>query len=312
MAKQQPPPDGVSAGVCWRKPRLVNWWRPARPFRRLKAGTAKLLLSSTYTRLFDKSKFIHYRPGAILNNLEFDHADIFRDLADVERTFSHFTGSYQPVDMHHNGDDPNLRKLLPVDWTRCLRVGTGEGNDLQIEGFVDQPQGSSFSLIWQGRHWARIDWKLHGLFNARNAAMAALASALVSGHEDPTAFSLNELPHFKGVARRQDVLFENQHWVVLEDFAHHPTAVSGALEALRAAHPEKPYMCFEPRSNTAAGATFNLNSPMIALLTVFISALSFARTCAEERLDTCAMAKDLIQKIVADTPLNPTPTCLNN
>ena len=268
---------------------------------KLGTGQAFVIEGDEYdSAFFDKrSKFIHYRPRiAILNNLEFDHADIFRDLADVQRTFSHFTRII-PASGYaiYNGDDTNLRKLLPVDWTRCLQVGTEEGNDLQIEGFIDQPQGSSFSLIWQGRHWARIDWKLHGLFNARNAAMAALASALVSGHEDPTAFSLNELTHFKGVARRQDVLFENQRWIVLEDFAHHPTAVSGALEALRAAHPEKPiHACFEPRSNTAAGAYFQSE---------FTDALAYAdftylgpvyrseRMRPEERLDTCAMAKNL-------------------
>ncbi|MGC6455071.1 MAG: UDP-N-acetylmuramate--L-alanine ligase [Coraliomargaritaceae bacterium] len=267
-------------------------------------GKAFVIEGDEYdSAFFDKrSKFIHYRPKiAILNNLEFDHADIFRDLTDVKRTFMHFT-RIVPASGYaiFNGDDPNLAELLPVDWTQCLRVGTGEGNDLQIEGFADGTNGSSFSLIWQGRLWARIDWRLHGLFNARNAAMAGLAAALVSGHEDPTAFSLHALGHFQGVARRQDELFKNNKWIVLEDFAHHPTAIAGALEALRAAHPDRPiYACFEPRSNTAVGAYFQSE---------FTEALSKAdftylgpvyrseRMRAEERLDTATMAKELIEK----------------
>ena len=209
---------------------------------------------------FDKrSKFIHYRPQiAVLNNLEFDHVDIFRDLADVKRSFEHFlrivpaSGSILV-----NGDDVNIADLLPVAWSRVFRVGIGEENDLKIQNFKDAPTGSSFELIWKGKTWAQVSWPMHGLFNARNAAMASLASALATKCASPLEFRLSSLGTFHGVRRRQDVLYEDTYSVVLEDFAHHPTAVAAAIESLRASYPERRMtVCFEPRSNTSSSSHF--------------------------------------------------------
>jgi UDP-N-acetylmuramate: L-alanyl-gamma-D-glutamyl-meso-diaminopimelate ligase len=249
---------------------------------------------------FDKrSKFIHYRPQiAVLNNLEFDHADIFRDLEDVERTFRHFLrilpgSGYALV----NGDDTNLGALLPVPWTRVLRVGVDGGNDLVIRDFQDAPEGASFELVWKEQLWARVQWQMHGLFNARNAAMAALASALAGGYEDPKEFDLSALADFRGVRRRQDVLFESEVSVVVEDFAHHPTAVGLAIEALRAAYPNlRMTVCFEPRSNTAASSRFQeaFQTALGRADAVCFGAVHRAeRMAAEKRLDTVAMATAL-------------------
>src|SRR5688500_3474307 len=94
---------------------------------------------------FDKrSKFIHYAPHiAVLNNLEFDHADIFRDLADVQRTFSHLTRIVPRNGfVVMNGDDPNLRSLGPFPWTQVIKVGTNEGNDVRIMGFKESAVGA--------------------------------------------------------------------------------------------------------------------------------------------------------------------------
>lgn len=249
---------------------------------------------------FDKrSKFIHYRPQvAVLNNLEFDHADIFRDLEDVQRTFRHLlriipASGYGLV----NGDDANISALLPAPWTQLIRVGVGEGNDLLIENFQDAPGGSQFDLVWNGHKWAHVRWPMHGLFNARNAAMASLAAALASGCEDPLKFDLSALARFGGVRRRQDVLHADDECVVLEDFAHHPTAVAGAIEALRAAYPDhKMTVCFEPRSNTAASSRFQaeFQEALGRADEVCFGAVHRAeRMRAEERLDTCAMAAAL-------------------
>lgn len=249
---------------------------------------------------FDKrSKFIHYRPKvAVLNNLEFDHGDIFRDLEDVLRTFRHFLriipgNGYALI----NGDDANLATLTPVEWTRCIRVGTKPDNDLQITNFTDGASGSSFELTWKGKLWATVDWPLHGLFNVRNAAMASLAAAFASGCEDPREFSLEALSRFRGVARRQDILHEDENWIVLEDFAHHPTAVAGAIEALRAAYPDKPiHACFEPRSNTAATARFQaeFTEALGRADKIYLGPVHRAeRMKLEERLDTEAMAVEL-------------------
>ncbi len=204
---------------------------------------------------FDKrSKFVHYLPSVLtINNIEFDHGDIFRDLEDIQRSFSHLLRivpqcGYVLV----NGDDDNIEALLPITWTTVFKVGVGELNDLRIVDFCEGVSGSAFSLVWKGREWGRVCWQLSGLFNARNAAMAALAAGLSVSPEDPTQISLESLGHFKGVKRRQEVLYEDSEVVVIEDFAHHPTALGETLRALKRRYEGyRINACFEPRSNTA-------------------------------------------------------------
>ncbi len=217
---------------------------------------------------FDKrSKFIHYAPYiAVLNNLEFDHADIFRDLADVQRTFSHLTRIVPRSGwIVLNGDDENLAALGPMPWTRIVRVGTTEGNDIRIVGFQETTSGSSFELIWQGRRWDRVQWQLPGLYNARNAAMAATAALLsrVGPASGPatwemgrdmltTRLDLRPLERFRGVRRRQEILVTAPGLLVVEDFGHHPTAIAETLLSFRNRYPMARLIAvFEPRSNTA-------------------------------------------------------------
>ncbi len=226
---------------------------------------------------FDKrSKFIHYAPHiAVLNNLEFDHADIFRDLADVQRTFLHLTRIVPRNGwIVLNGDDPNLAALGPLGWTRVVRVGTGENNDVRITNFAEDAAGASFQLFWRGALWAEVKWTQPGLFNARNAAMAACAAGLAlagrasrpdeppssagsSGgfalpEPDPTALKLEAFARFRGVKRRQELLVDTPALKVIEDFGHHPTALAETLQSFRARFPGHViHAAFEPRSNTA-------------------------------------------------------------
>jgi UDP-N-acetylmuramate: L-alanyl-gamma-D-glutamyl-meso-diaminopimelate ligase len=204
---------------------------------------------------FDKrSKFIHYAPHiAVFNNLEFDHADIFRDLADVQRSFVHFSklvprSGYAVV----NGDDGNLRALGPMPWTQVVKVGTEEGNDARIVDCSDSASGSSFGLQWRGTPWARVQWSLSGVYNARNAAMAAVAAGLSLGGDSPTGMALDSLARFRGVRRRQEVLATVNGLTVMEDFGHHPTAIAETLRSFRSRFPDSQLTAvFEPRSNTA-------------------------------------------------------------
>jgi len=204
---------------------------------------------------FDKrSKFIHYAPHiAVLNNLEFDHADIFRDLADVQRTFLHLTRIVPRKGwILLNNDDENLRSLGSIDWANVVTVGTSVGSDLRIVDFTENSNGVAFGLIWLGKPWCEIQWNQTGLFNVRNAAMAALAAGLALNPNDPTEIDLSALSRFRGVKRRQELLIDTAQLRVIEDFGHHPTALAETLRSLRNRYPLAVVTAvFEPRSNTA-------------------------------------------------------------
>ncbi len=249
---------------------------------------------------FDKrSKFIHYAPRlAILNNLEFDHADIFRDLTDVQRTFSHFLrlipGNGAVL---INGDDPHIESLMPVPWTRVFRVGTGPENDLRIDSFSESGDGSRFDLIWKEGFWASVTWGQHGAYNARNAAMACLATGLTLSPDDPTTIRLDGLGRFRGVKRRQETRARSSKFILIEDFGHHPTAIGATLESMRNRFPEARLVAgFEPRSNTARSRVFQESLvPALALADrVVIAPVARAdRLDPGDRLDTRTLTAEL-------------------
>ena len=261
---------------------------------------------------FDKrSKFIHYAPHiAVLNNLEFDHADIFRDLQDVQRTFSHLARIVPRNGwIVMNGDDGNLQALGAMPWTQVVRVGTGEANDVRITDFAESAAGVEFRLGWRGRPWGRVGWALSGLYNARNAAMAATAAGLALHPEDPTRLALSALARFRGVRRRQELLYDSAQLKVVEDFGHHPTALAETLQAFRQRHPGHTLTAvFEPRSNTAR--TKVLQAGFMRALAqadeVYLGAVNRAeKLAAGDRFDTAAVVQLLdtqgIEAHAADT-----------
>ena len=255
---------------------------------------------------FDKrSKFIHYAPHiAVLNNLEFDHADIFRDLADVQRTFSHLTRIVPRNGwIVLNGDDANLLALGPLSWTQVVRVGTGEGNDLRIVDFTETAAGAHFNLVWRGVPWANVKWSQPGLFNARNAAMAALAAGLALFPDVPTKLKLDALARFRGVKRRQELLVDRPALKVMEDFGHHPTALAETLHSFRARFPGHViHAAFEPRSNTSR--TKVMQSAFMRALAladeVYLGSIARAEKLKpEERFDVEALVQFLESQGVA-------------
>ncbi|MSU49121.1 MAG: UDP-N-acetylmuramate:L-alanyl-gamma-D-glutamyl-meso-diaminopimelate ligase [Opitutus sp.] len=249
---------------------------------------------------FDKrSKFIHYAPHiAVLNNLEFDHADIFRDLIDVQRTFTHLVRIVPRNGfVVLNGDDTQLRILGAMAWTHVVRVGADEGNDVRIVDFAETPAGATFRLLWRGQPWATVQWSLTGLYNARNAAMAATVAGLALDSANPTVLKLDALARFRGVKRRQEILLRTARFTVIEDFGHHPTALAETLQSFRARFPGTLLTAvFEPRSNTARTK---------AMQAGFLRALGLAdevylgpvnrpeKLSAEERFDPEAVAQQL-------------------
>jgi UDP-N-acetylmuramate: L-alanyl-gamma-D-glutamyl-meso-diaminopimelate ligase len=199
------------------------------------------------TAFFDKrSKFVHYPARtAILNNLEFDHADIFGDLADIERQFHHFVrilpGSGRILS---NASDAALDRVLAQGcWTPLERFGAADG--WTADATAD---GGAFDVRWKGETLGRVAWSLSGAHNRMNA-LAAIGAARHAGVEPRLA--CEALGGFEGVRRRMELRGRARGVTVYDDFAHHPTAIRATLEGLRArAGKARILAVLEPRSNT--------------------------------------------------------------
>jgi UDP-N-acetylmuramate: L-alanyl-gamma-D-glutamyl-meso-diaminopimelate ligase len=199
------------------------------------------------TAFFDKrSKFVHYRARtAVLNNLEFDHADIFDDLAAIERQFHHFVRTVPRSGcLVVNGSDAALKRVLtqgawsPVEWFAA--PGAWEAGPLDAEG--------AFDIAWEGKPLGRVRWQLLGEHNQLNA-LAAVAAARHAG-VDP-AQAIDALGTFSGVRRRMQVRGKERGVTVYDDFAHHPTAIRTTVEGLRKRVGRNRILAvLEPRSNT--------------------------------------------------------------
>ena len=199
------------------------------------------------TAFFDKrSKFVHYRPRtAVLNNLEFDHADIFDDLAAIERQFHHFVRIVPRGGLIvSNGADQVVERVLTQGaWTPIERFGVAAG------WLAGAPAADgSFEVAWQSQPIGRVRWQLLGAHNRMNA-LAAIAAARSVGVEPSTA--IDALSVFGGVRRRMQVRGKSNGVVVYDDFAHHPTAIRTTLEGLRQqVRGARIIAVLEPRSNT--------------------------------------------------------------
>jgi UDP-N-acetylmuramate: L-alanyl-gamma-D-glutamyl-meso-diaminopimelate ligase len=215
---------------------------------RLGEGPLFVIEADEYdTAFFDKrSKFVHYPARtAILNNLEYDHADIFSDLADIERQFHHFVRIVPARGRFVvNGKDEALKRVLTKGcWTPVERFGVDDGWQA---GPADSDGG--FEVRLEGRGLGRVRWTQIGEYSRLNA-LAAIAAARHAGVE-PTA-AIAALAQFNGVRRRMEKRGEVRGVTVYDDFAHHPTAIRVTLEGLRAhAGTARILAVLEPRSNT--------------------------------------------------------------
>ena len=244
------------------------------------------------TAFFDKrSKFLHYRPHILaINNVEFDHADIFRDLYDVKRTFSHVRRIVSPLGaIVENGDDENIASLEPTPWVKRISVGLGDNCNVQIKDFCQSGESSSFKLACNGIE-KTVEWQMQGIFNARNAAVAVVGVSLVLG-KNPLEIDISSLSKFTGVKRRQEIIGKSANITVVEDFGHHPTAIRLTIQSLREKFPNaKIFACFEPRSNTAKTKVLQ-NDFEQALNTadkVYFGFVNAAKISEENKFDTSA------------------------
>jgi UDP-N-acetylmuramate: L-alanyl-gamma-D-glutamyl-meso-diaminopimelate ligase len=233
---------GVSA-------RLGNMARPFTPF---------VIEADEYdTAFFDKrSKFIHYRPRtAILNNLEFDHADIFDDLAAIERQFHHLVRTVPSTGrVVVNGLEESLTRVLHQGcWSEVRSFGTAV-SDFRAEG-----EPTRFDVLEQGNRAAQVHWEIGGVHNQLNALAAIAAAQHVGVTPAVAAAALRE---FRNVKRRMEVRGIANGITVYDDFAHHPTAIRTTIDGLRRQVGKQRILAvFEPRSNTMKLGTMKAQLP---------------------------------------------------
>ncbi len=202
------------------------------------------------TAFFDKrSKFVHYRPRtAILNNLEFDHADIFPDLAAIQRQFHHLvrTVPHSGLIIHPPADTALEAVLSQGCWSPCEGFDSGHPGGWSARLLADD--ASAFEVRWLDVPQGEVHWPLIGQHNLRNA-LAAIAAARHAGV--PARLACAALGHFVNVKRRLEVRGEVHGVTVYDDFAHHPTAIATTLAGLRARVGDRRILAvLEPRSNT--------------------------------------------------------------
>ncbi|MBI2501134.1 MAG: UDP-N-acetylmuramate:L-alanyl-gamma-D-glutamyl-meso-diaminopimelate ligase [Deltaproteobacteria bacterium] len=205
---------------------------------------------------FDKKpKFLHYAPKIlVLNPVEFDHADIYRDLDHVLSAFRELIDSLgSDTLIIHHGQNPNVLSLVRSTSRRSVSFGLGSLTDVGTAG-LELQRGTRFHLLLKGKTAIKLSSPLIGRHNVENL-LAAVAVLLEMG------VSLTEiqevLPAFQGVKRRQEILGTYRGVTLIDDFAHHPTAISETLKAIRACYPEaRLWALFEPRSNTTRRKIF--------------------------------------------------------
>lgn len=197
---------------------------------------------------FDKrSKFVHYRPRtAILNNLEFDHADIFPDLAAIERQFHHLVRTVPGEGLIvHPESESALKRVIGMGcWTPVQTTGEG----CQWQARLLSEDGSRFEVLFDGKVEGTVEWELTGRHNVANA-LATLAAARHVGVVP--ALGVAGLSTFKSVKRRMEKVAEVQGVTLYDDFAHHPTAIATTLDGLRKRVGDAQVVAvIEPRSNS--------------------------------------------------------------
>ncbi|MFZ2236030.1 MAG: UDP-N-acetylmuramate:L-alanyl-gamma-D-glutamyl-meso-diaminopimelate ligase [Dokdonella sp.] len=216
------------------------------------------------TAFFDKrSKFVHYRPSvAILNNLEYDHADIFPDVAAIQRQFHHLVrivpGNGRLI---VNAEDPLLAEVLAMGcWSPVDSFGMDAGN---WRARLIEADGSAFAVSHEGIEIGNVRWPLLGRHNVMNA-LAAIAAASAIGVD--IAQVLPVLSQFQSVARRMQLVGKLNGIRVYDDFAHHPTAIATTLAGLRASvGTARILVAMEPRSNSMRmGAHADALAPSLA------------------------------------------------
>ena len=251
------------------------------------------------TAFFDKGpKFLHYFPDAIiLTSVEFDHADIYKDLDAVETAFKRLVnlvpkrGRIIAFDKGESIERCLTRAFCPVE-----RYGASGRATWQIAELNFQPASTRWSLLRNGKPWAELEFPLAGEYNVWNASAAAALASHCGISAEAIAAGLET---FKSVKRRLEVKAEVNGITMIDDFAHHPTAIAATLRALRTRYPgRRLWAILEPRSNTLRRNVFQdelANSLAIAEEVVIANVFRSESIPEAERLDVNAVAAHLAQ-----------------
>jgi UDP-N-acetylmuramate: L-alanyl-gamma-D-glutamyl-meso-diaminopimelate ligase len=209
------------------------------------------------TAFFDKGpKFLHYDPDALLlNAIEFDHADIYRDLDHVKGAFRTLLERLRPTAvLAASADFPEVRAVVDASGRPAIYFGNGPGAAWHAESIVDDGATTRFTIVGPDTIRRAATLPLPGAMNVANAIGVVAVTHAMGISLDGV---VDALATFKGVKRRQEVIAEGRGITVIDDFAHHPTAVAGTVAALRARYPRRRlWALFEPRSNTTRRRVF--------------------------------------------------------
>ena len=209
------------------------------------------------TSFFDKGpKFLHYAANTlIVNNIEFDHADIYADLSAVIEAFRKVVQQVAPGDtIIANGDDANVTSLRKDARARWITFGSRREHDISFTAPEFTPQETSFTAWWEGKEWFRFRTTLSGRHNVLNA-LAVIATARL---REVNAEQIQKgLETFRGIKRRMEVRGVERGITVIDDFAHHPTAIATTLNGARRRYPgQRLWALFEPRSISSSRKEF--------------------------------------------------------
>ncbi len=262
---------------------------------RLGAGRQIILEGDEYdTAFFDKGpKFLHYLPQtAILTSVEFDHGDIYRDLDAVKTSFKRLVNLIPRKGLLIAWDgSPNVDDCVARAFCSVQRYGFQESSHWPIVDLQFEPERTRWTVLQQGRVWANFDYSLAGEYNVLNATAAA---AMAAGFGISAGQIAEALRTFRSVKRRLEVKAEIAGITILDDFAHHPTAIGETLRALRTRYAgRRLWAVLEPRSNTLARNFFQqelARSLSLADEVVIASVYRAGKYDDSERLDVDALA----------------------
>ena len=249
------------------------------------------------TAFFDKGpKFLHYRPRhAVLTSIEFDHADIYSDLKSIQSAFARFVSLLPPEGrLLVHGSDQRIQEIIPRAVCQVETYGSDDRWDWGIRDLRARPTGTAFRVVHQGRVFHDFDSPLAGEHNALNAL--SIIPILVHLGLAPETIA-RALAGFQGVHRRQEVRGVKAGVTVIDDFAHHPTAVRETLRAIRAQYAGRRLIAvFEPRTNTSRRKIFQPDYPPAledADLVVVREPPDLAKISEAERFSSVQLVEDL-------------------